>query len=500
MSVQFNGSDAELESLLKTVLSYEIMLELALWGRALSESDIVRKHEDLILAGIRTRNEFSAWCVSSLTTRAMKPGFLEIATFIGDRALHVVDEFSRFPAPTRVIAAALYRAGRVQDGINLLEQGTKQHPQDPNIWITLAESRRVSGKLSEALDTFQSAIEEEAVNFVTYVRYASLLVAMIYDSWDIEAYVLCDIDKVKGNFARWEIAEAYEEALKLKPHQIEILEQQIYQLIELGAFERAIKRITELNARDSDGDAIRRIIDSLYDLYGATEDAFVDDVVSILRQHANESGDLKSRINLAAAYILIEDDERARTLLETLQTETEDKDIRSDILHLLLLIDDPDFEMRLTEMRQILEAGNNLSLDDVDYLEDILERVPTMGELYVLLSKAYLTMGEDDNALETLLDGQKEAPNTPEIIVDLANLLWDTDEDDLALNYLTKALEEHPNSVPLLSSLGLFTFEVGDREEARSYLARAEAIDPRHADLVEARVKITQLLNEEDDK
>ncbi|MEQ8677968.1 MAG: tetratricopeptide repeat protein [Aggregatilineales bacterium] len=496
MGVQFDSSDAALELLLKDVFNFEVMLELSLWGRGLSENDVVRGHEDLILAGKRTRNEFSAWCVASLTAQAMKPGFLQIASLIGDRALLVVEEFSDFPSPTRVIASALYRAGRVQEGIKLLEKGTKEHPRDPNIWITLAESERVSGKLNEALDTFQSAIEEEAVNFITYVRYASLLVSMLYDSWDIEAYVLCDIDKVKGNLARWEIVEAYEEALKLRPDQVEILEQQIYQLVELGAFDRAIKRIKQLNTVD-DGDAIRRIIDSLYDLYGDKEDVFVDDVVSILRQYANEEGDIKSRTTLASAYILIEDNERARTLLETIQTETEDKDILADVLHLLLLIDDPDFEMRLTEMRQILDAGNNLSLDDVDYLEDTLERVPTMTELYVLLSKAYLAMGEDENALETLLDGHKEVPNTPEIIVDLANLLWDTDEDELALDYLAKALEVHPNSVPILANLGLFSFEVEDRDEARSYLARAEALDPRHPDLVEARVKITQFINEE---
>lgn len=499
MPASFDGSDNELETLLKAIFKWEIATEIALWGRVMSEDEIVQQHEALIRAGTQRRNEFSAWAVSALTAHAMKPGFGNVATVIGYRALLVVDEFSNFPAPIRVIAAALYRAGRVQEGLGLLEQGTETHPSDPNIWITLAESKRLAGKLNDALDVFQSAVEEDAVSFILYARYASLLKAMTYDDWNVDEFILCDIDKVKSNQILWEIAEAYEEALRLEPENAEIMELQITQLTELGAFDRAIRRFKQLMALDDEGDRIRQVIDSLYD-YDLDDEVFLEDIVSALKQHLTETDDVKWKINLAAAYIVNGDDERARQLLETVQDETEDTALLIDISHLLLTIDDPDFEMRLTEMRQILDAGNELELKDVDYLEDILERAPTLSEIYILLSKAYLAMDEDDNALETLLDGQKEIPNDPDIIVNLAEVLWDTEEDELALDYLEKALDEHPNSIPLLASLGQYTFEVGDHDEARAYLARAEALAPTHPALVAARVKVTQLLQEEDDE
>src|SRR5690606_11259124 len=129
------------------------------------------------------------------------------------------------------------------------------------------------------------------------------------------------------------------------------------------------------------------------------------------------------------------------------------------------IVDDPDFEISITEMMDIVNAGNELSIENIGYLEEIIERVPSFAEGYILSAKTYIAWDEYASALDVLMDGHKHLPDDPEIARLLGEVLAHSEEYDLALEYLEKGLAKNPSYVPLLATMGLHLFEDGKDEE-----------------------------------
>ena len=144
----------------------------------------------------------------------------------------------------------------------------------------------------------------------------------------------------------------------------------------------------------------------------------------------------------------------------------------------------------------LLIPNAEVDVEDVEYLERVLERVPSFAEVYVLVAKAYLIWGESSTALETLLDGHKNAPDDPEIIALLSETLWESGEEDLALSYLNKGINNNPTNVPLLALAGQYLFDDGQEEAAKAYLLRAEMISPRDPTLIRVRQYIGRILHQ----
>jgi tetratricopeptide (TPR) repeat protein len=200
-------------------------------------------------------------------------------------------------------------------------------------------------------------------------------------------------------------------------------------------------------------------------------------------------------LNLAVAYLADEDGDAAITYLQQARKLTDDESVHADIDRLMLSAEDPDFEMRLGEITDVVSAGNALTTEDVELLEEAVEKTPSFAEGYVLLGRAYVAWDEPATAIETLLDGHKQLPNDPDIIVVLAQTLWDSGERASAFGYLNKGLERNPTHVPLLAIIGRYLFEDGQEDAARAYLARAELIAPNHPVLSEVRVHISKMLD-----
>ncbi|MBC7869391.1 MAG: hypothetical protein H7Y09_01020, partial [Chitinophagaceae bacterium] len=233
------------------------------------------------------------------------------------------------------------------------------------------------------------------------------------------------------------------------------------------------------------------VVDAFYDVEDVTP------AVDILKKQialTMERFDLF--LNLGLVYLAVEDGENAATAFQRARELTDSPEILAEIDRLMLSADDPEFEANLTELSLIINAGNALSVEDVEYLEGILEDVPSFAEGYTLVASAYLAWKEDSTALEVLLDGYKNIPSSSEIIEQLARLLWDSGEKALTFDYLSKGIEAHPNNVALLALTGQYLFEDGQEDPAKTYLVRAEAIMPSHPTLTQARIAITRLINE----
>jgi tetratricopeptide (TPR) repeat protein len=482
--------ESVLEALYKQLFQWELKLLLTLWGQEWAKDDITAARAALLTAAKATGVEFGAWAAARVLSRAMLPGFQPVGESLMSGVPEVVDAFTEYSYPVVVLAVALYRLNYAQEAYDLLEEQLERTPQELDLWLALAELYLASRQLTQVIRAFQDAIEEGAVSTRLYLRYAEILRLLSFENYPLNDFMLISPEDFEddADLIRWETIEAYEEVLKLVPDHQDALYQQLLQMAEVED-ERFWEKFEALVKRDKTGDKVRSVIDALYDF----ED--VDEGIAILKRAIDQEPkryDLHA--NLGDLYLFVENTKAARTALNTAKELTNDEQARADIDRLLLSVEDPEFEARLGELTDIVNAGSELDIEHVEFLEGIVEKAPRFGELYVLLGKAYLAWGEPDTALETLLDGQKYLPLDPDILELLGRVLWELDQRVLAFEYLNKGIAENPTHVPLLARMGRCHFDNDETELSKVYLLRAEAVNPRHPALSEARAYISRML------
>lgn len=485
---QWNADD--LRQALEQLFRWELSLYLSLWGHTWTPQDQTTQAETLINAS-RNLGDLGAWIASQGIARA-----LIFADSADEPLLSTVDTLiTRFPdssIPAALISTALFESQQVQEAFNLLEEEIEAERGDRDIYLTAGMLYRAGGRIAEAVDVFQVAIEEELADPVIYRQYAELLVAMEYSGLDIEAYVMIDPDAIPDNLLIWEAVEAYEAALKLAPDGVDLRAAQLIQLAELeGADDRLWAGFRQLVEQDRTGESSQAVIDALQsreDLQPA-----IDILDSVLTKNPDR---VDLHLHLASLYAYSDESEAAQRHLNIARQLTDDPVVLADIERLNLIAEAPEFEMRLGEITDVVNAGGQVQVEDVEFLEAIIEKVPTFAEAYLLLARAYNAWSEASTAIETLLDGHKQLPDDPDIIALLCETLWKSGEEDLALSYLSKGLNKNPNHVPLLALAGQYLFESGQEEAARAYLMRAEAFAPRDPVLIRVRQYIGRTLNQ----
>jgi len=242
---------------------------------------------------------------------------------------------------------------------------------------------------------------------------------------------------------------------------------------------------------DKTGDQVRAFVDALHNLEDTSP------ATNILEKAiATYPNRYDLHLNLAALHLVNERADLASTELRKARSLADDPVVIANIDRLSLSTDNSDFERHLADLTVLVNAGKTLAVEDVDFLEEAIEKVPTFAEGYILLAKSYLVWEEPTTALETLLDGQKILSDDLNIIEMLARVLWEMGEHDLAFEYLNKGLGKNPSQVSLLALTGRYLFDSGQDEQAKTYLARAEIIDPYNSTLNEVRVYIARNIGE----
>src|SRR5690606_23567011 len=166
------------------------------------------------------------------------------------------------------------------------------------------------------------------------------------------------------------------------------------------------------------------------------------------------------KINLATAYILNDELDRAAVLLEETLEHATDPDHITEIQRLMLYADDPDFEAIMGEMIDKIGAKTPLDETEIDYLEQVVEVAPRYTEAYQLLAQGYHLWNDSEAVMHTLLDAVKQLPNDAEILVMLAKALSDSEQGDLALEYLEHSVKHNPMHIPSLALLGRVLFDM----------------------------------------
>jgi tetratricopeptide (TPR) repeat protein len=477
-----------LSAALEQVFNWERRLYLWLWGQGWQEDQILADAERL-LAAAKTLGEFGAWLAAQALARAI------IFMGINDELLvpsadKIIDAFENSPLPATVLAVAVYDAQYPQLAYDWLEAEFDAGTANALTHLTAAELYRRGGQINDAVDVMQAAIEDQIADASLFRRYADLLIALEYNGLKVEKFVLLGGARRTEDDLLREAVESYESVLKLEPDDDTVLSRQLLQFLESGGYgERLWRGFDRLIAIDSAGEQTRTVIDMFHNVEDLTP-AF-----DILKRHIAQKPDqISTYLNLAAVYILDEDGAAAIKWLDQARQITTDANTISEIERLRLSAEDPEFEMTLGEITDIINAGNSIETDDVEFLESVIEKVPDYAEIYLLLARAYIGWEETSSALETLLDGHKHVPDDPDILALLSEVVWDSGEADLAFSYLDKGILQNPHHVPLLALAGQYLFEDGQEDAAKSYLLKAEAISPNDPVLVRVRRHIARSL------
>jgi tetratricopeptide (TPR) repeat protein len=486
-----SGDEGQLKEFLGDLFAWERDLLLFLWGNSWSKEQVNSISQSLIEDSANLEGDFGGWAVANAISRSMFPAFNPVGEWLISTVDDVVNAFESDGLVPVTLARGMYRLGYSQETYDLLETTVSNYPESRLGWLALAEFYRAGGHISQAIDTFQRAIEIDAVDEALFMAYADLLLVLDYENWTLEEFILIDPAEKRSDLLIWEAIEAYQAVLDINPDRQDALYQQVMQLVELGEDEpRLWSGFQRLVDNDPTGEQVKTFVDSLYHLDNSAR------AIQILQNAISRQPDRYDLyLNQAVAYIANEQMSQAEANLQKARQFTSDPAALSMIDRLSLSIADPEFEARLGDLTVLVNAGKSLNAADVDFLEAAVEKVPTFGDGYVLLAKAYLAWEEPASALETLLDGQKQLPEDVNIIEMLARVLWISDEKALAFETLRKALEKYPAQVSFLALLGRYLFDENQDEEARAYLAKAEVIDPRNSVLNEVRIYIARNIN-----
>ncbi len=485
---QSEWNDTVMQQLAAQLFNWELKLYLSLWGKPWDT--LTADKNDLILAG-KGAGEFGAWMVSRSIGRALVVTDKEVSESILPLVNDAMVAFPDSLFPAIYLGGALYESGNTQAAYELMEGAIQEHDEDAEVYLALGELYRAGGRPGDAVSIYQEIIESDLATSAIYLRYADLVLAMDYNNFFLEDYVMIDADEIVEERMTYEAIEAFQTVLTEEPNHIEALARQLTQFVELGKIDpRFWPGFRQLVQLDDTGERVRALVDGFYNL----ED--LAPAFTILKDAAGvQSERYDLALNLAVAYLADEQGDAAITHLERARKLTADPLIHAEIDRLMLAAQDPDFDMRMGEITDVVSAGNALESDDVEFLEMAIEQAPSFAEGYLFLAKAYIAWDEPATAIETLLDGHKQLPDDPDIALLLAQTLWSSGEHASAFGYLNKALTKSPTHVPLLAVTGQYLFEDGQEDAARAYLARAELISPNNPVLNEVRIFISRMID-----
>lgn len=482
----YEGAETEtaLQDALELAFHLELRLFLQLWGQAWPDAGPGETFQKI--AGMASGpGDFIPWLYAGSLARWLRlSGDSSGIQAVADRNVGLLRAHE---AAAIIYGSGLFGEGHVNAAYDLLEA---QERPGPSTVLTLADLYRQGGRVQDALDMLQSAIESERTSGELLVYYGDLLQAMNMADLPCDSYVYLDPDEDPDEAQLQEALYAWEAAAYVEPRDTQVLQRILVTRAELEQVDDQFwTHFGRLVALHEANEALRQVIDACYNLES------LEPAQGILQQaYDKDPGNIELGLNLAEVLLVEQEEDSLLRLLGRLNALAGDEASQAELARLRLMLDEPDLEWRLGEIEGVLDAGNTIRSEDTEWLEGILEHSPGLGGLHALLGRAYLGWGEDATALEILLDGYRRYPADAELAALLGEQLWQAGEAELAFEYLGKGLGENPNDVPLLALTGRFLFEDGQDEAARGCLARAEALAPRHPALQQARVHIAATL------
>jgi tetratricopeptide (TPR) repeat protein len=492
--------EALTKNFLEDIFLWELDYFLELWGQGSNSDQVLKSQENLIELSNELNCDFSAWITSGSIARFVLFDETNWSKWLLPTVKETASLFNEYPVAAVILAATIFRLNDHLQAFDILETSLLLHPEYTGTWAALGALYEKSGEDLSAIDVYQRAIELDAATAEIFSRYALLMDSLADHQVElreganrvsaagrpfVERYIFTDSTADASSLR--ESCAAYRYVVELDASNLEALSHLVIGLLFFDDDE-AWSFCTQLVSRDKDGTVITSVIEQLMD----------DDLprmIDILQTAAlNAPLELNVHMNLARAYLAARQNERAKSALNTLVVKDVSPTIQASIARLRLAADEPDFEIKIGEINDSLDAKSQVPSEEIEFLEACIEKEPLFSEGYRLLAQSYLSWNEPDDALEVLLDGQKIAPFDSDLIALLANVLWDADEPELALACLDQGLNINSQNATLLSLMGRFLFDNGEDDTAKEYLRRAEVADPLNSELSATRFYIANTL------
>ncbi len=485
------------EEFLKALGEWNVHMLLGLWGRGSSN----QKLKDLSISLIDYAQRCVSGFVASLTIRSLSsvlyPRYKEISQVAVDAIPKMQQLVLRAPESSNDIAIGLYRIGLASAAFEYFEVYVNVNM--PINWAIFSDLCLVERDYLSALNILQRAIGVKGEEFGVLRRYGNLMLLLASGGFRLvsdreresvsgvrfhEQLVFLENHQQIGQESLiLEAIEALKRAIMLSPNNIDTLSLLVTQMIIVQSTEMW-KYFGMLIDRDLEGAGVRSVVDTFY---------MVDNPkvgIELLEQAVKRDPNrLNNHLNLVRAYIGAEDVNRAKDAVNQFRAigiSMASVD-RGEIERLEQIVRDPEFEIRLGELTDQISAGVQVSSEDAEFLESVVEASPHFAQGYILLAAVYNNWGDTQDALDVLLDGQDLIPDNSNIVAALAQTLWENHQEDLALGYLNKGLSLHADSVPLLALAARYLFLRSMYDAAKALLLKAERLDPLHPVLRETR-------------
>ncbi len=478
----------QLSRLLEYVFDWNLDLYLQLWGSEWDEADLLAQFDEIALLASEEQSEFAYWCLGMVGKQIMQTSLEEIGDILAPQLNSTLADSKHFAPAAAALALGLSNLGFVDQATELLQPYLL--PDVPaSIWISMIEVHMAGGELAEAIDSNQLALENGLQHPALYWQYAQLLMVAEANEWDIDEVLLIDPDEhPEEKHITFEIANALKLQLAQKPNNLSALQLALTYMIDAEDdelwiyFEQLVKQDT---AALFVGDIIDRLIDIEHDLaYDILE-----------RQLASNP---YAYVYMAQLALADDDEQLAADTIATCRQEhpSIDDDLALELQRLELYARLPEFEETFAEVKVMLNAKRHVSEDMVQTLENASEIAPKLVDIYVILSRCYLSWKDSETALEVLQDGAELAGPHPQIDLGLAQVLWLRGQQEDAITKLNQSLEAFPNDVLLLVQMANYLIINDQFDAARQYIAQAELIAPSHRAIWQVRRLVAQKMAE----
>ena len=477
--------ETQLLSLLENVFYWNLDVYLSFWGVEWLAEDRLEQYREVAALAVSHRSEIAAWCLGMMTEQVMQAGVAELGDVLVPEIAQSFDAGSPFAGGATAAATGLAKLGLYDPALALVERYLI--PDAPaGAWYRAIDIHLAAAQIPDAIDTCQRALENGLEHAAIYWQYAQILISAETQAWDIAELVLVDPSQVpEDDQIPAEIMNALKAHVELAPNNLRAMQLGLVFMIQLGDAE-LWPYLEQLARQDISGEMTGEIVDRLLDLPDHNR------AYDILRGVTDANP--YAHAYLAQLALADEDQQLAMETIEAcrVQLAALDESLESELERLELSAKLPGFDASFAEIKLLLSSKSQITEEQVDLLESAVEIAPRMIDLYVVLSRCYLSWKDSESARDVLNDARQRGGAAPQIELALARIRWASNDREGAISQLNAGLESFPSDIYLLTQMAIYLIANDQLEDARPFIERAESIAPSHRSIWQIRHLIAQ--------
>ncbi|WP_048331034.1 tetratricopeptide repeat protein, partial [Bizionia psychrotolerans] len=139
-------------------------------------------------------------------------------------------------------------------------------------------------------------------------------------------------------------------------------------------------------------------------------------------------------------------------------------------------------EIESEKFTLLLNLCENKKFDDaLNLAKELVSDYPSVSEYHRLLGQIYSDLGEQDEAINTLIDSLRWNPTNEWALLMMGNIFARYKGDlETSFIYYKQILEHYPNSFITLNNIGAVLMQKGESDEALKYFNKAREANPEY--------------------